>query len=280
MPDITTETIDKLVQIGRAFANNNLSEDGDELLVLPANMKVEDVSRFMPPKRIQANAVFHDAPSFSAYVNRFKTENTILTWHDEELDNGKTPTFTAHMDYHEPAPSLKPDWRRHTARFVPQITPEFAAWLDKDGENMTQMDFALWLEENYALLTEPNGAELLELVKSLEGRQDVRFNSAVRLQTGTHRLHYDEDVTLRGQATPTSKAGELDLPTTIQAKIIPYYGMLAATINARLRFSIEGRKLTLRFETIAKERLLRDAFDSQSNAVQAAIGLPVWNGKV
>lgn len=253
MADLTLEAINRLLELGRGFQDFVWPSDADDVLILPAGMKVEDVSRFIAPKRIRAEAHFDEATSFAEYVNRFKTGDTLIC--ASITDAGAQ--FVAHLDYHGAAPELKPAWGRHKAGFAPLLTREWTEWLGADRKAMDQVTFATWLEDNYQLFAEPAGADLLELVQTLEGSNEVRFSSSVRLQSGSNRINFDEDVTLKGQTS--TKSGDLELPRTIKAAIAPFQGAAPVEVMARLKFRIESRKLSLWFETIAAHKIVRDA---------------------
>lgn len=129
--------------------------------------------------------------------------------------------------------------------------------VDANGKRFDQVAFATWLEEHQDLITTPPGAELLEFVETLEGKNSVRFNSAVRLQSGGNALSYDEDVELQGRVNTT--AGKMVLPKVIVAGIRPFQGVAKYEVQARLKYRIESRKLSLWFETVAMHRIVRDA---------------------
>ena len=63
---------------------------------------------------------------------------------------------------------------------------------------MSQVDFATYLEDNAALFTDPKGADMLELIRNLEGHANVSINQAVKLQTGAIKLTFTEEVELQG----------------------------------------------------------------------------------
>lgn len=273
--ETNVELLNRCLELGRGLNPQDWPANADPILLTPNGVTVHDVSKYCEPRRIQATAEFRDPTSFVMYVNRFKTIATMLTaW----LPVAGNPSVVAHLDYH--TPPYKPGWRRHQATFAPEITPEFKEWMEKDRENMTQMDFALWLEDNRDMLIEPGGAELLELVLSLEGKSDVRFSTAIKLQTGATKLIFDEEVTVRGQATPTTKPGEMEIPKTVTARMSVYHGLPPIDITARLKYCIKDRALQLRMETPNLPRLLRDVSMKMLLTIATDTELPVLNGVV
>lgn len=250
---IPKDTLDRLLEVGADFPVQTIGKVGDPFVITPNSMTVHDLSKFLPPTRIKRGVTLLEAGSFSDYVNRFKTDNTLIFANVTETG----ATFTALLDYHSPAPELKPAYVEHSAKYATVPTPEWTTWNNANRKQMSQVDFATWLEDNLPLFRSPTGGELLELVKTLEGKSDVRFNSAIRLQSGGNKLAYDEDVTLKGQVT--TQAGFVELPKEIMAGIAPFQGAPPYEVRARLKFRIEGRKLAIWFETIAIHKIIRDS---------------------
>lgn len=252
--DLTPKTIDRLLELGGNLTQPIETEAG-VFGIVPNGCKVEELTRFYPPNRIKETVKLSDATSFIAYVNRFKTPATLLFAYAHEEPIG----VCAVLDYHEAAPKLKPAYTAHRARFHFRTTDDWKTWMVADRKRMNQLDFAVWLEDNAPLLQ--NGLELLELVQSLHGHVDARFNQTIRLKDGAVKLVFDEDVVIRGTTQSSSKAGEMDLPPFITAKLAIFEGGPVQTITARLRERCENRKLTLWFETMQPARMMRECVD-------------------
>jgi uncharacterized protein YfdQ (DUF2303 family) len=199
------------------------------------------------PRVIEADPSFVDAGSFSDYVNRFKTPNTQLfaTVSVEGLE------VQAIFDYH--APNHTPERCSFRAKFLAKYTPEWNTWTIKDRSGFSQLEFATWLEENAKLIVSPTGADLLELVKSLEAKQSVNYNSAIRLDNGSTRLNFEERI----EATSNTASGKMDMPATIKAGIAVFEGSDPYEINARLKYRLNGSKLSIWYETVQKHDILR-----------------------
>ena len=247
------QLIDKIVELGGKIFPQKGAQEGDPFVLVPNGMKVESLEHLCPPRRIQRCVKLFEADSFCEYVNRFKVPNTLIFACSSESG----VLFTGMLAYHSPAPELKPSMCAHMATFGTVQTPDWKAWCAANRKPMSQVEFATWLEDNAPLFTEPTGAQLLELVQTLVGSSDVRFNSAVRLQSGGNRLQYDEDVVLRGQSTTTS--GDIELPAVLKAGIAPFEGSPKYELSARLKYRIDGRKLALWFETIRMHVIVRDS---------------------
>lgn len=231
---------------------------GDPFVVIPKDMRVESLAGFVPPARIAQTVRMKDAGSFADYVNRFKDESSVV-FVTAAVDGA---TFKAVLDYHGASP-VRPARCEHVVMFQTVKTPNWETWLAINRKPMEQVPFATWIEENAKLFVSPkdspeipSGADLLELVKTLEGHSDARFKSAVRLQSGARRLNYEEDITVKGQVSIDS--GFVELPKELCAAIEPFYGSPTYEVRARLKFSFNGPKLSFVLETISLPQIIRD----------------------
>lgn len=253
---MTQEAVELLISTGRGQQAINLNPQGDPYFITP-NGVAASLSPFFPPRRIKQTVTLLDAWSFVEYVNRFKNADTLIFSNVTEKD----ATFTAVLDYHEAQPEA-PRYCQHLAKYTTIPTPEWAAWLAANRKPMTQVDFATWLEDNLKLFATPadseapSGAELLELVQTLHGHQNARFNTALRLNTGAYSVSFDEDIEIKGAIQ--SRPDKLDLPKEIVGGFAVFQGGEAYAIPARLKTRISERKLMLHFETISLPQLVRE----------------------
>lgn len=256
MNELNVQTLDRIAELVamKPVINNPDAGDGaTPFVVIPNASKVESLEKYFAPQRIKQVVLLLDGGSFIAYVNRYQTDQTLI-FADLKADGA---SFLAVLDYHGAAPELLPQHIAHLARFETVQSPDFKILLAANKTRMTQVDFATWLEDNLRIFTNPAGAALLELVQTLFGKADVRFDAAVRLQSGGGRLHYDEDVELAGQNS--TRDGTIELPKEITATVPLFEGGAAYVIRARFKYRIEGRKLQLWFEIIALHEIVRHA---------------------
>lgn len=263
-----TEAINRIVELGVAAAKPEVQTNGDKAFAfLPSDTKAHDLSAFFPPTHIARAVEVLDAGSFADYVNRYKTDRTLLF--AKVSDSGAV--LKAILDYHGAAPELKAERCEHTAIYSTADTSEWKTWMAANRKPMNQVEFATWLEDNLPLFVEPKGADLLELVKTLVGKSDVRFTSSLRLDSGANQLHYDEDVSLKGQTT--TKPGDIELPNIITAGIAPFQGAAKYEVKARLKYRIENRKLSLWFETIGVHTIIRDSVLEVVKEIEGKTGI-------
>lgn len=273
MPESTPLPLDNiktLLDAGRAIGGVILEHKGTPLLVLPKGYTVESLKAHLPPQRIEQQPQFTDAASFCEYVKRFKTPATVLF--ASVSDSGCA--VLAVLDYHQ-APTLAA-WTQHRAVLALSATKEWKTWQENNGRKMGQTAFALFLEDNARVFESPSGAELLELVLTLEGKSSARYNSAVRLKSGAVKFTFDEDVELRGNASEIN--GSMELPSTLLAQIAPFEYMQPGRVEARLRYRIENRTLGFWYETVTPHLIVRAAARAALENVEKECGVKVLIG--
>lgn len=246
-------TVNRLIELGARSPQITQITGSDPLVFLPKDQKVESLKAFFPPARIERSVTLLEAGSFIEYVNRFKSDDTLIFSNVSETG----VEFAAMLDYHGAAPDLKPAYCAHKAKFTAVQTPEWKVWQDADRKALKQIAFANFLEENQSLFVDPAGAELLELVKSLHGHKNARFQTSVRLDNGSYSVGYEEDVKISGNMA--NKSGEMELPPLIAAAIAVFQGADAYRVKARLKSRIEDRALILFYETISMPAIVRES---------------------
>ena len=253
------EALDRLLALGADPKPAKVQPDGDPFVVIPAGTMVQNLAHLVPPKNIKQAPSFMECSSFVDYVNRFKTEHTQIFVQVSIVDAVCSPgaNFVAMLDYHSAAPALKPGHNQHVARYHTTPTEEWTQWMENNRNQMDQVECAEFLEENAKLFVEPNGSALLELVRSLHGHKNARFNTALRLDNGAYSASYEEDVQVRG--TAGTKAEAMELPGTVKVGIAPFQGSAQYQVTARLKTRIEDRKLRLWYETVAPHAVIRDS---------------------
>ena len=179
---VDTNAIKEIVKLSAIhadvlFRKNEAGQQSAPFVILPQGGTLEEVSRLFPPQFIKQSVSFLDAGSFIDYVNRFKSEDTIIF----AKVGADMAIFTAIIDYHGfiDAGDYKPARCAHVATFNTQPTADWQTWLSANRKEMDQVAFATWIEDNIRFFVKPegkageqipNGTELLELVSTLEGR--------------------------------------------------------------------------------------------------------------
>ncbi len=274
------DNVKALLDAGAAHARSAVTEHGGKpFVIVPKDYKIETLER--PPERIGQTRNFSDVDSFALYVTRFSTPGTLLFARVTDTDC----SITAHLDYHNdpvlPGSVAERRWSSHTAQLACVLSREWATWMKHNGpkgnggEAFSQTAFAQFLEDNERVFEAPDAASLLELVTTLEGKNNVRFNSAVKLSNGRAKLDFEEDVELRGGVA----SGQIEVPTELVCRIIPFEnGPVPYRVRSRLRYRIANRQIVFWYETVTPHLILRDAAKSVMDAVREKVKAPLLIG--
>src|SRR5207302_294681 len=100
---LNTESINRLMELGGNFKPQSPGDGGVPFVIVPAGMAVKSLADLLPPQRIERSVVLLEADSFAAYVNRFKSPETLVFVTVTETGC----TFRAMLDYHSQTPELK-----------------------------------------------------------------------------------------------------------------------------------------------------------------------------
>lgn len=244
-----------------------VDEKAGVFAVVPKEYKVESLAKFLPrPLRIAQAVLLYDTDSFIAYVNGFKVPGSSRIFF-----NGEEEKFVAVLDYHE---TESPAWCEHTATFKPRRSVEFTTWMDKNRTQMTQVDFARFLEENMPDIVEPNSAELLQVALTFEAKKSVEFSSGVRLNNGQIQFQYDEVV--RG----TAQKGTIEIPEQFVLGISLHVNGPAYRIPVRLRWRLQDGKVVFWYEVVRPHRFIEDALKEIRERVLNETAVPLLAGGI
>jgi len=248
--------------------------DGVPFITLPEGYKALDLEHLLPrPVQKRGTFVAHDAASFVAYVNKHKTTGTIVT---AQVD---ATSFKAVLDHHDD----EPGWGAHKVSYGCPKSPEWAIWTRNDNRQMTQSEFAQFLEENLPDIIDPSGADVLTVVQTLEANTKVKFSSAIRLDNGQRQLTYEE--VIEGAAAK----GTMKIPEIFTLAIPPFRGSDRYKVEARLRYRIPngGGQLSLWYELVRPEKVVEAVFQDELVSIRdgrspeaAGIGLPILLGSL
>ena len=244
-----------------------VDEKAGVFTVVPRDYHVVNLEKFLPrPLRIKENVHLDDTDSFIAYVNDFKLSGVSRIFF-----NAAAEEFVAVLDYHE---ADMPAWGDHTASFKPRRSVEFETWMAGNHKQMTQVDFARFLEENMPDVVEPNSAELLQVALTFEAKKSVEFSSGVRLNNGQIQFAYDEIV--RGAA----QKGTIDVPEQFVLGISIHVNGPAYRIPVRLRWRLQEGKVVFWYELVRPHRYVEDALKEIRERVAAETATALLAGSV
>lgn len=226
--------------------------EGRKFLVLPEGYSTKEIlddpyGMIVPaPVRIRQGVTIQTTDSLVDYVNRFKTDDTIL------FADISSNSISARIDYHAPTEAAHLD---HTANLILPYSEEWKTWTGASGRLIGQLDFARFLEENSVDITAPSGADLLETCRDLQAHRKVDFRKAVRTASDNENFEYSEETT-----AGSKKTGAVEIPSKFQLALPVYFASSPTEIHAFLRWKLDETNLTLGFVLHRAEHVRQAVF--------------------
>ncbi len=178
-----------------------------------------------------------------------------------------------------------PGWRDHRAEYTAALTPEAKRWLENNSKELSQMEFAEFIEDNLADLHGAEGETLLAVATTIVASTGINFSSARRLDNGQTQLIYNENIDARAGAD-----GSLVIPKTFTLGLRLFKNGEGYKLTARLKYRLHGQAVKFRYELDRPEKALEDAFAGYVEQVRnatvgegdkaRALGYTVLRGKV
>lgn len=253
-------------------------EHGMPVMLVPQGWKAEPVPGWEPshPYRVKAEVVVHSAESFCEYFNRYARGDAGPTATQSVIfANVPDGEFVGILDYHRPKVDSTgefPAWGGHRVTYKPAESVEWKRWKAIDKKQLSQIEFAQFLEDNLDEVVKPAGADLLAMINTIAIDESITFRSAQRLQSGGVKFGYASD--------GTAKAGNVEIPAEFWMTFPIFDGQKPSLMRARLRYRLTGGKFVLWLELVnphkaVKEamRLLLDEIEENTEVV-AIVGKP------
>lgn len=194
------------------------------------------------PRHYNRQVTVLDADSLAAYVLTQDNQwDGVEVWSNSGPD-GLHPAITALLDG-----SLR---RVHTAQVEFRPTPEWTAWTKINGQLLTQVQFAEFVEDHVDQITTPDGATMLELAQSIRAKKSSNFQSDQRLSSGQVQLMYTENIDAKA-----GRAGKIEIPDELTLALRPYMGARTYKVTAKFRYRLSEGALALGVKLMQPERI-------------------------
>jgi len=255
--------LDKVIETGGLIGEPKAVPGGlIRYAVIPEGSSVHELERLLPaPVRARAAVTALSVDTFCAYVTKFKTEATAI------FADQKSFSLVGIIDYHMPSAAA---FRDHRVSYSAPRSLEWETWRGSNAKKMTQADFAQFIEDNVVDIRAPAGADVLEVARSLQAKKAVEFSSGIRLADGAQQFTYNETV------DGSSRNGTLKVPEEFTLGIPVFFGGQLYEVRARLRYRIEGGKLSMWYELYRWQHIEQDAFAAVRGEVGNGTGVTVW----
>ncbi len=215
--------------------------DGAPVVVVPQGFKLETVPWASTKAREMREVVrFEGIDSFCRYVTVWKDAagagaSVIFS------STGEKRALVAALDYHRVSVdgSPVPSFHRHVAIYAPKWSQRLVTWSGANRKQMTQWEFAQFLETNLRDISLPAGATLLGIINEWAVEGAVKFSKVQRMQDGTVSCSFSNEVTATARQVP--------VPTEFQLAIPVFANELPVAVPARLRYRLNQGSGELKF---------------------------------
>lgn len=222
------------------------------------------------PRRRTGKIDLTTSESFIDYINRHSIQNATSVYCDAQYDSGQVKFLAVINDHQAAQPDRElPEWRDHLASFSPKGSVEWSRWHGTNKQSMSQIEFALFIEENLRDIASvdgmPTGQQLLEMALSFEANQDMRFKSAARLQNGGIQMSFVQD-------DDSQTLAKMQMFDKISIGIPVFWSGDAYRIDARLRYRVRDGKLFFWYELIRPDKVIEDATKTLIDTIREKTG--------
>ena len=147
-----------------------------------------------------------------------------------------------------------PGWGDYRAKVTLTKSRQLTLWQAKNGQKMTQEQFATFLEENIEDIRTPSGADVLTFAETLEATRTEVFKSSIVTATGEMKLAYSSE-----------RNGEQSsqLITKITLGIPLFDGGEPYAVEVKISHRVSDGKLTFWYDLRHIEYLLDTAWKEQ-----------------
>lgn len=258
------------VLMALSSAASRMHEAGDYMhAIVPKDFRIEDISKAVEkaqptPRRQSGTAQLKDLASLMQYCTDQDMDHVGYIYADPD-----SRKITAVFNDQRSGMG----WRDFRAEFKAEYTLEFAKWVGKDKHQFTQTEFAEFIEDNMADITEPAATAMLEMATTIQAKTDINFSSAKRLQNGQVQLAYTESIDARAGAN-----GAMEIPKEFALGLRIFKNGEGYKLKARLKYRLNSGNVKFWFELDRYERAVEDAFGGYVATLREKSGYQVLLG--
>ncbi|CAH1671841.1 DUF2303 family protein [Chelatococcus asaccharovorans] len=243
----------------------------------------EEIERYRTnPDRRRGTARVTTLRAFVDLVNRHKDDGSVIFARTEWPE----PGLTAVIDYH--TRDNHPRHGEHRVQYPYPVTQEFKAWIGNNGKQLSQADFAEFLEERAPDLAEPTDIEIdrytklfktrvaspnevFDLARGLSVSVDMKVANHVKIQSGESAIVFSEQHT-------NDKGEPIVVPGLFILQVPAFIDGEAVRIPVRLRYRVKGGDIVWAYALYQWEQVLRDRVKLDLEQVEFDTKLPVFEG--
>lgn len=238
------------------------------------------------PRARTGTAILGDLPSLIAHINRFKDADSAV-FADTSRE---APSITAVLNYHRHGAESPPRFGSHRSTYTFPMSEPWTAWTGVNGKEMSQGQFAEFIETNLIDVVEPSEAKdgatffaqktgmsfascskLLELSRGLSVNVGQKVVQTINLQSGERQIQFAEEHTDQGGAP-------LKVPGAFLIGIPVFRADDRYQLCVRLRYRKSGGALTWIMDLWRHEEVFDAAILQACQVVKSQTSLPLFVG--
>lgn len=276
----------EVIGVPEAGAPNPLLIVASQGKVLYPAKKFLDELRAVPERR-HGTATLLDLASFINHACRFKDDGRSVIF---AVRDPNAPKLIAVLDYHGKGHYSDANWTQHRGVYAFPLSEEWRRWTGANKRNMSQTEFAEFIEANILEVLPPDAAgagakdfaarlgvefaapqRLMEVSRNLSVRVTDRVAQAVTLQSGEAQFSF--------ASTHSDETGApLRVPAAFLLGLPIFTGGECFQIAARLRYRVKEGVVSWWYELHRADRAFEVAVEDAAKAAAEATGLPLFFG--
>lgn len=223
------------------------------------------------PRKVVKRIRFTEVESFLDYFTKFKMGHYPVIF-SQVSDVGLEVMCV--FDYDLPGSVAAdgitfPAWNDNRAHLQLAYSRDYKQLRSNSDKWFGQEEFALFVEENTHLFTNPDGATMLELAQSLKGARNVSWQSGKNLHNSTVQIEYIETIDAH------TTRGQIVVPQYLELAMPMYEGFKELAIRAAFRWKLNAdKKVEFAYRLLTKVAE-REAEDEVKEAISKGTGLPL-----
>lgn len=244
-------------------------------------------ARMSAPRRRMGSIYVASIASFVAMVNRHKSDATVVYCCDNDQ-----PSLTAVMNDHLPEATGAAGFRDHRVCYHPELSDQWQAWADHDGEALSMSAFAEHLEDNAMDMVDPAipmpqvtadiltslgvkaaaPATIRNLARSLTIHESSKVSETRNMQSGEAQLMFE--------STHTDADGKpLVVPGAFLVGFPIYKGGPPYLFVARLRYRKQGGTIVWIYSLAQTDLAKRRNMEEMIRKVGSETGVLIIEGQ-
>lgn len=257
---ISADTIDRITELAHASVATQVV-NGVTFALVPNNYRREDLTEAIEkaqsaPNRKKGTVALKSIESFLKYLADQNQAASAYIYANPEAQ-----TLTAVFNDNK---ENTIGWRDYRAIYKAEMSREFANWLNNNKVQMSQEDFAIFIEDNIADIAEPSGESLLSVALSLQAKTEANFSSAKRLDNGQVQFMYTENIDAR------AGNGTLEIPREFALGVRIFKNGDGFRIKARLKYRLHSGNVKFWYELDRIDNAVENAFKESIELAQGS----------